>query len=130
MDAFSTRRKINMESLCFTFNGNSLPPTNCPNDHQMKDGDTIVATNKLVEKCKNLSIEIVGKHDVPHDDWLEKLLECPVCFNVPRDLPIPQCTAGHIVCRKCKSSITNCPTCRRRMYFDGTSSLAASLIEK
>ena len=54
MNAYSTRLKINLESLCFTFNGNSLPPTNCPNDHQMKDGDIIVATNKLVEKCKNL----------------------------------------------------------------------------
>jgi len=71
-----------------------------------------------------------NKHDI-QDDWIVKLLECPECFNIPRELPIPQCPAGHIVCRSCKDSVqSNCPTCRRRMYHDGTSSLAASLIEK
>jgi len=125
MNAYCTRQKVTMESLSFTFEDNPLLLTDCPNNLQMKDGDTIEATEKSVEKCKNLAI-----YDIPHDDWLEKLLECPVCFNVPRDLPIPQCPAGHIVCKKCKSSLTNCPTCRRRMYHDGTSSLAATLIEK
>ena len=59
---------------------------------------------------------------------LSSMLECPVCFNVPRDLPIPQCSAGHIVCKSCKASVTSCPTCRREMS-DSTSSLAASIIE-
>ena len=60
---------------------------------------------------------------------LSSMLECPVCFNVPRDLPIPQCPAGHVICKSCKASVTSCPTCRRRLYNDGTSSLAASMIE-
>ena len=59
-----------------------------------------------------------------------KELECPICFNVPRDLPIPACPAGHIICRTCKSSVTSCPTCRRKLYYDGSNSLAATLIEK
>ena len=60
---------------------------------------------------------------------LSSMLECPVCFNVPRDLPIPQCPAGHVICKSCKASVTSCSTCRRRLYNDGTSSLAASMIE-
>ena len=62
---------------------------------------------------------------------LSSMLECPVCLNIPRDLPIPACPAGHIICKSCKasSSVTSCPTCRRRLYYDGTSSLAASMIE-
>jgi len=69
--------------------------------------------------------EVVSK-----DDWMVKLLECPICCNVPRDLPIPQCPSGHIICNKCKGSVSNCPTCDIKMDVDGTSSLAASLIEK
>ena len=60
---------------------------------------------------------------------LSSKLECPICFNVPRDLPIPACPAGHIICKFCRPSVTECPTCRRRLYDDGTSSLAASMIE-
>ena len=30
-----------MESLRFTFDGNRLRHTDCPNDHQMEDGDTL-----------------------------------------------------------------------------------------
>ena len=57
------------------------------------------------------------------------MLECPVCLKVPRDLPIPSCPAGHIICKLCRASVTSCPTCRRILSPDGTSSLAASLIE-
>ena len=59
---------------------------------------------------------------------LNSLLECPICYNVPRDLPIPQCPAGHIICIACRALVTSCPTCRRQMS-DGTSSLAASMID-
>ena len=76
------------------------------------------------KRCPNLVSEVVAKHDI-HDDWMVKLLECPICFNVPRDLPIPACSAGHIICKKCKSTVTTCPTCRRRLYNDGINSLAA-----
>ena len=59
---------------------------------------------------------------------LSSFIECPVCFNVPRDLPIPQCLAGHIVCKSCRVLVTVCPTCRRGLLADGTSSLAATMI--
>ena len=46
----------------------------------------------------------------------EEEFTCPICLEVPRDLPIPSCQAGHIVCRKClpKLKDNNCPTCRTR----------------
>ena len=65
-----------------------------------------------------------------HDDWMEKLLECPICLNVPKDLPIPACPVGHIICKNCRTSVTSCPTCRRKLSQVGASSLAASMIEK
>ena len=63
----------------------------------------------------------------------EKDLECPVCLNIPREVPIPSCPAGHIVCKTCKPKVQECPTCKREYpygKFAVTSSLAASLIDK
>jgi len=57
-------------------------------------------------------------------------LECPVCFNIPRELPIPSCPSGHIVCRPCKKRVTECPTCRQPMPANMTNSLAGALIEQ
>ena len=34
-------------------------------------------------------------------DMLEEL-ECPVCFEMPHQLPIPACPKGHIVCKTCR----------------------------
>jgi len=63
-------------------------------------------------------------------EWLGSLLECPVCLNVPRHLPIHQCSVGHIICKSCRPSITTCPTCRRNLSTDDASSMAAKMIEK
>lgn len=60
---------------------------------------------------------------------LESVVECPVCLVIPRDLPIPSCPAGHIICKSCRSRVLHCPTCRRQLG-DNTSSLAAALIER
>ena len=60
---------------------------------------------------------------------LESVVECPVCLVIPRDLPIPCCPAGHIICRPCRGRVLHCPTCRRQLG-DNTSSLAAALIER
>lgn len=60
---------------------------------------------------------------------IESVVECPVCYTIPRHLPIPCCPAGHILCQICRARVLHCPTCRRQLE-DNTSSLAAALIEK
>ena len=57
-------------------------------------------------------------------------LECPVCLNIPRELPIPCCKSGHIVCRPCKTRVRDCPTCRQPMPADMTNSVVGGLIEQ
>jgi len=59
---------------------------------------------------------------------VELSLECPVCFMIPRESPIPCCPAGHIICVSCRTHVTLCPTCRRG-YSSNTSSVVASLLE-
>ena len=63
---------------------------------------------------------------------IEASLECPVCLMIPREVPIPSCSAGHIICRPCRQNLTNCPTCRvsyNNNAITNTNSLASSMIE-
>lgn len=53
-------------------------------------------------------------------------VECPVCFEVPRQAPIHSCPNGHLVCRTCRRD--TCPTCRVRLG-PATSLLAVTVIE-
>jgi len=57
-------------------------------------------------------------------------LQCPVCLLVPRDIPIPACPVGHLVCQRCRVNVHICPTCRRLMLKDGTNTLANKMIER
>ena len=43
---------------------------------------------------------------------LKEDLDCPVCYDVPKSLPIYQCTQGHIICNSCYPKLNNCPVCR------------------
>ena len=51
---------------------------------------------------------------------VQDIIECPVCFKIPRDLPIPACAAGHIVCQGCRNQVSHCPTCRRPIIGSNT----------
>jgi len=59
---------------------------------------------------------------------LEESLECPVCYKIPRNVPISCCEAGHIICQSCRSRVTTCPTCRGSLDSNMTSSLAGNQI--
>ena len=62
------------------------------------------------------------------DELLEKVV-CPVCMEVPRSSPVPQCPNGHIICGPCLTKLrrsrremtgpgvqgTRCPCCRENM---------------
>ena len=61
---------------------------------------------------------------------IQSQLECPVCLKIPRDLPVPSCPSGHIVCRPCKTRVTDCPTCRKPMPDNMTNSVVGALIEE
>jgi len=80
------------------------------------------------KKMKQQS-EALVKHDISAEE-LETLLECPVCLQVPRDFPIPQCPSGHIICKSCRGRVTSCPTCRTVLNIDLTNNVAVKMIEK
>ena len=43
---------------------------------------------------------------------LKEDLECPVCLDTPRRIPIFQCRNGHIICQICQPQLQDCPQCR------------------
>ena len=61
---------------------------------------------------------------------IKSLLECPVCLQIPRNLPLQSCPSGHIVCRPCKERVKDCPTCRQPMPDNMINSLVGGLIEQ
>jgi len=61
---------------------------------------------------------------------IQSQLECPVCFIIPRELPVPCCPSGHIVCRPCKERVRDCPTCRQPMPANMTNSVVGALIDE
>jgi len=50
-------------------------------------------------------------HDIVPKEQLIKILECPICFEIPFP-PILTCVQGHIVCSTCRPRMTKCGVCR------------------
>ncbi|KAJ8981959.1 hypothetical protein NQ317_002133 [Molorchus minor] len=44
------------------------------------------------------------------EETIRRMLECPNCFEYMQP-PIYQCVTGHTTCKKCKETLTKCPTC-------------------
>ena len=69
------------------------------------------------EKHQNNDLEI-------SKDFLEDL-ECPICLEIPTEVPIYQCDKGHIHCKNCHPRLTSCSVCRSKNY-----NIRALMIEK
>ena len=62
---------------------------------------------------QNSRREFITKMSVtaPLED-LQEDLKCPVCWKMPRSIPVYQCMSGHIFCKECKPRLQTCPVCR------------------
>ena len=45
-------------------------------------------------------------------EYVRDLLECPVCMDVIKSVPVYQCANGHVICTGCIEKLNNCPICR------------------
>jgi len=95
-------------------------------DSDLEDSDIGELNHGMIENWDEVNSDNEGTRA---GEDLESVVECPVCLDIPRDLPIPCCPAGHIICKTCRRRLLHCPTCRRQLS-DNTSSLAAALIER
>ena len=46
------------------------------------------------------------------EGYLRDLLECPVCMETIKSVPVYQCANGHVSCKDCIAKLNNCPICR------------------
>ena len=46
------------------------------------------------------------------EEYIRDLLECPVCMETIKSLPVYQCANGHALCNDCIEKLNNCPICR------------------
>ena len=46
------------------------------------------------------------------EGYLRDLLECPVCMETIKSVPVYQCANGHVLCKDCIEKLNNCPICR------------------
>ena len=46
------------------------------------------------------------------DVLLRDLLECPVCMETIKSVPVYQCANGHASCKDCIEKLNKCPICR------------------
>ena len=46
------------------------------------------------------------------EEYLRDLLECPVCMETIKSVPVYQCANGHVICKDCIEKLNNCPICR------------------
>ena len=61
---------------------------------------------------------------------LKEDLECPVCLKIPKDIPIYQCTAGHIHCKDCHPSLRRCPICRIELQGENRSLMTEKFLSR
>ena len=88
--------------------------------------------NALVEVLQDKKDELQDKEEELQSEKekvndIKKLIECPVCLDVPRRGPVYTCSNGHLVCQKCKRA--TCPTCRVPMG-ENKSLVAVKILEK
>ena len=46
------------------------------------------------------------------EEYIRDLLECPVCMETIKSVPVYQCANGHVICKGCIAKLNNCPICR------------------
>jgi len=103
-----------------------------PSEHVPGDNpsyEDLMAENARLKAELSTSTTDSTALNTKYDSLVTKLqakVECPVCYDVPKQAPVPVCPNGHVVCQGCKRDL--CPTCRVRMGL-GTSLLAVTVIE-
>jgi len=97
----------------------------------------MVQHNILLEQNNTMQYQLKSLKETEHEHQklkhntlvkqLKSKVECPVCYEVPKRIPIPVCPNGHIVCQTCKRD--DCPMCREPMQEGARSLLAATIVD-
>jgi len=160
-ESYSEKVGIPVHSLRFLFEGRFISDDDTARMLEINQGDTIdvflekgnldengllrmVTSNqkRKLEELEEENVDIRSKNALlltakeeacKQRRLLEDTLKCPVCLQLPKELPVLCCPNGHIVCSPCNEQMKkrgnlNCSTCKVPME-GGRSLVAQSLIE-
>ena len=59
-----------------------------------------------------MSTSKTNQNSSDFEAYIRDLLECPVCMETIKSVPVYQCANGHVICTGCIEKLNNCPICR------------------
>ena len=59
-----------------------------------------------------MSTSKTNQNSSDFEEYIRDLLECPVCMETIKSVPVYQCANGHVICKGCIAKLNNCPICR------------------
>ena len=59
-----------------------------------------------------MAISNTNQNPSDFEEYIRDLLECPVCMETIKSVPVYQCANGHVICKGCIEKLSNCPICR------------------
>ena len=70
----------------------------------------------------------VGKQPWNWEKILRGLLQCPVCLQAIKHVPVFQCQNGHVICKDCHPRLLACPVCRTEAIWNIRSLISEDIV--
>ena len=83
-----------------------------PAGHLAFQVQNLFQNTKELQGHQNSKMATSNTNQNSTDVFLRDLLECPVCMETIKSVPVYQCTNGHVICNGCIEKLNNCPICR------------------
>jgi len=114
IDVFDVEKKnINDEKLITNFRDFKNLSTLTEEEHAIalivqKEYDR----KNIPENDSDKMEEDIQENTYPFEES-DRNMECPICLDIPEKAPVFKCVNGHIICNKCRPSLTTekCPIC-------------------
>ena len=72
---------------------------------------TVSVCCKSCQKIK-MAASKPNQNSSDFEEYIRDLLECPVCMEIIKSVPVYQCANGHVICKDCIEKLNNCLICR------------------
>lgn len=108
-DKWSLESKAKRAWRCFFIQRDKIHELQTFRDELIEEVAQLRTANETptdYEHLKKMFLELYDK--------VGEMCDCPICFEAMRkdNTDVPLC--GHLVCKECRTRITECPVCKRK----------------
>jgi hypothetical protein len=93
-----------------------LSPAQVNADFNMSDSEAVISPAQATANSDSVVKEDAMEVPTFVMENIRRIVECPICMNVPRDGVMLMCETDHTICSGCKNKLgrnAKCPQCRR-----------------